>query len=151
MIDSSDPALLLGPLHLLLRHLQVSAIFSSSFFFGGKMSIMFLNSFLTVLVYCKVKTFLVAASPGDRHGRSRYIIFCLMIRSTYFRPFVIKANAALLLSHLPSGMSEPGGEMGRGTRPPQILADQLTLSQPGGQILSSTLLLAHGPPQKNKF
>ena len=37
-----------------------------------------------------------------------------------------------------TGMEEPGG----GAHAPQILADQLTLSQPGGNIMPPTLLLS---------
>ena len=35
---------------------------------------------------------------------------------------------------------------GRGGASPQIFADQLTLSQPGGQVMPATLLLAPPPP-----
>ena len=36
-----------------------------------------------------------------------------------------------------TGLSEPGGAGGGGAMALQIMADQLTLSQPGGQIMST--------------
>ena len=39
--------------------------------------------------------------------------------------------------------AEAGVRAERGEYAPQILAAQLTLSQPGGQIMPTTLLLAH--------
>ena len=44
-----------------------------------------------------------------------------------------------------TGLSEPGGDGGGGGMALPIIADQLTLSQPGGQIMPTTLLLAPPP------
>ena len=40
---------------------------------------------------------------------------------------------------------------GRGGTSPQIFADQLTLSQPGGQLMHVTLLLSHPTPDFQTF
>ena len=45
------------------------------------------------------------------------------------------------------GMPEVGGS----PPPPQILADQLNLSQPGGHIMPTTLLRAPPPPDFETF
>ena len=55
----------------------------------------------------------------------------------------LKSQRALIIYSSGAGPTEPGGQ--GGSPPPQILADQLTLFPPEGQIKPATLQLAPPP------